>query len=85
MLTSSQPHVPIGTSYCDDATYPAIPLPTGAFDLEGFGKDNPIGAVSGGAGGPTTTFRAADGASATSALVRAATVSHLAPHYVKST
>jgi pectate lyase len=54
------------------AGYPNIPLPTGAFDLEGYGKDNPIGAVNGGEGGPTTTITAgATGANA--ALVAAAT------------
>ena len=37
----------------------APPLPTSAFDLEGYARTNPTGAVSGGAGGPTTTVSAA--------------------------
>lgn len=31
-------------------------LPKGAFDLEGYAKTNPIGSVTGGKGGPTTTI-----------------------------
>lgn len=37
----------------------ASPVPTApAFTLEGYAKTNPTGAVSGGAGGPTTTVTA---------------------------
>lgn len=36
----------------------APPLPTGAFNLEGYAKNNPTAAVSGGAGGTTTTVTA---------------------------
>jgi hypothetical protein len=62
-------------SACDpNASYPAIPLPTGAFDLEGFAKNNPVGPVSGGAGGPTTTITAGS-SGADAALIAAVTVS----------
>ncbi|KAL5314470.1 hypothetical protein ACEPPN_017110 [Leptodophora sp. 'Broadleaf-Isolate-01'] len=61
------------TSVCGpDASYPAISLPSGAFDLVGYAKENPIGPVSGGAGGPTTTITAGSTA-ANSALIAAVT------------
>ena len=37
------------------------PLPTAAFNLEGYAKNNPTAAVSGGAGGATTTVSASAG------------------------
>lgn len=49
----------------------APPLPTSAFNLEGYAKTNPTGAVSGGAGGPTTTVSAA---SALQSAVRVVTL-----------
>lgn len=68
--TSSGPPAP--TACGPDSGYPDIALPPGAFDLEGFGKDNPIGPANGGEGGPTTTITAgATGADA--ALIAAAT------------
>ncbi|KAK0115696.1 hypothetical protein ONS96_014141 [Cadophora gregata f. sp. sojae] len=63
---------PTAPSCGPDATYPAIPLPSGAFDLVGYAKENPIGPVSGGAGGPTTTISAGSTA-ANSALIAAVT------------
>lgn len=48
----------------------APPLPTSAFALEGYAKNNPTAAVSGGAGGPTTTVTANE------ALQSAVKVSH---------
>jgi hypothetical protein len=46
-------------SKCDpDYVSPKPKLPKGAFDLEGFGKENPLGAVTGGKGGSTTTISA---------------------------
>lgn len=60
---------------CDpNASYPVLPLPSGAFDLVGYGKDNPTGPASGGAGGPTTTINAAS-TGAYAALILAVTVS----------
>lgn len=44
--------------------------------MEGFAKDNPIGPVSGGAGGPTTTITAGS-TGANAALVAAVTVGTL--------
>ena len=60
-----------------DFVSPKPKLPKGAFDLEGYGKDNPIGPVSGGKGGPTTTISATDQA----ALATAVAVSFTAKGY----
>lgn len=58
---------------------PRLPqLPKGAFDLVGFGKNNPIGSVTGGKGGPTTTI------TDTAALATAVRVGLLFPAFIKS-
>ncbi|KAK6333771.1 hypothetical protein TWF730_003954 [Orbilia blumenaviensis] len=48
------------------STGPTTPVPSGSFTVEGYAKNNPTGAVSGGAGGSTTTV--ADYAAFTAAV-----------------
>lgn len=62
------------TEGCDEASfYPKIKLPKGAFDLEGYAKDNPIGPVTGGGKAPTVTITAGT-PEASASLIAAANV-----------